>query len=549
MDSGIPGADETAPHEVATGQGVSRDERHIDRLVASQWIDSPVANLKDLLVRGAQRTPDALAISGPDGAMTYRELDGLANRIARALADLGVRKGDRVGVWLEKSVCAVAAMQGTLRLGAAYVPLDPLAPPSRTWQIMNDCTMRAVVSTPERAERILIGDFEHMPCLVVDGLESRPYSEGLTSFSAEPIDATPANHDDLAYILYTSGSTGKPKGVCISHRNALAFIEWASEELEATSNDRLSNHAPLHFDLSVLDLYVAFMTGASVHLIPDGLAYVPSKLVDFITREDITIWYSVPSALILMMEHGGLLDAPAMPIRAFLFAGEPFPIQSLRRLFGQWPSARFLNLYGPTETNVCTFHEVTKIDENRTKPVPIGRECSGNRVWAMKGDGSQVMPGEEGELMVSGPTVLLGYWGLPAHGDRPYATGDLVRLDQDGDYTYVGRRDHMVKVRGYRIELGDIEAALAGYPGMREVAVVVSGSGVDARLVAYGVNTADRSPTLLDIKRYCAEHLPRYMIIDEVHFVPSLPRNRNGKVDRLALADKATNREKYEVDR
>jgi non-ribosomal peptide synthetase component F len=228
MDSGRPRTDETPVRLMAAAHAVPPDERHADHSAASMRGGSPIANLKDLLVRSAQRTPDAIAINGPDGSMTYRELDGLANRMARALASLGVRKGDRVGVWLDKSVRAVAAMQGTLRLGAAYVPLDPLAPPSRTRKIMNDCTMRAVVTTAERAERILTGDFEHMPCLVVDGLESRSFSEGLTSSSDEPIDATPANYDDLAYILYTSGSTGTPKGVCISHRNALAFIEWAS---------------------------------------------------------------------------------------------------------------------------------------------------------------------------------------------------------------------------------------------------------------------------------------------------------------------------------
>jgi amino acid adenylation domain-containing protein len=481
--------------------------------------------------------------------MTYHELDGLANRMARALADLGVRRGDRVGVWLEKSVRAVAAMQAALRLGATYVPLDPLAPPSRTREIMNDCTMRAIVSTSERAQRILSGDSERMPRLVVDGLEPPSYAEGLASFSGEPIDAPQAEPNDPAYILYTSGSTGKPKGVCISHRNVLAFVEWASEELEVTSDDRLSNHAPLHFDLSVLDLYVAFMTGASVHLIPDGMSFVPGRLVDFITREKITIWYSVPSALILMMENGRLLDLSTIPVRAFLFAGEPFPIQPLRRLFERWPSARFLNLYGPTETNVCTFHEIVEIDADRTKPVPIGRACSGDRVWAVKDDGSRVEPGEEGELMVSGPTVHLGYWGMPPQGDRPYATGDLVRLHEDGEYSYIGRRDHMVKVRGHRIELGDIEAALTEYPGMREVAVVVSGSGVDARLVAYAVNTAAVTPTLLDIKRHCAERLPRYMIIDEARFLQSLPRTRNGKTDRLTLTADTTSRRRNEADR
>jgi amino acid adenylation domain-containing protein len=501
----------------------------------------PVTNLKDLLIHSAQRTPDALAIKGPDGSMHYGELDGLANRMARALADLGVRSGDRVGIWLDKSMPAVAAMQSALRLGAAYVPLDPLAPASRTQNIMRDCEMRALVSTRKRAETILTDDLEHVPCLHVDEAGSGPGPDSLASYADKPVDTPAASLDDLAYILYTSGSTGKPKGVCISHRNALAFINWAAEELQATPADRLSNHAPFHFDLSVLDLYVAFQVGASVFLIPDGMSYVPRRLVDFIIQEEITIWYSVPSALTLMMEQGGLLDLPAIPLRIINFAGEPFPIKPLRRLFERWPSVRFLNLYGPTETNVCTFYEVTKIREDRAKPVPIGRACSGDRVWAVKDDGSEVEPGEEGELMVSGPTVLLGYWGHPPHGDGPYATGDLVRLQEDGNYMYIGRRDHMVKVRGHRIELGDIEAALAEHSQIRDVAVIVSGSGVEARLIAFGVSTTDEPPALLDIKRHCAERLPRYMIVDDFITIPALPRTRNGKVNRLKLTEDAEN--------
>jgi amino acid adenylation domain-containing protein len=361
--------------------------------------------------------------------------------------------------------------------------------------------------------------------------------DDLLSFSDEPIEHPAAGYDDLAYILYTSGSTGKPKGVCLSHRHALAFINWAAEELQAMPADRFSNHAPFHFDLSVLDLYVAFKTGASVSLIPDGMSYVPRRLVDFILQENITIWYSVPSALTLMMEQGGLLDlAQPIPLRVILFAGEPFPIKHLRRLFERYPSVRYLNLYGPTETNVCTFYEVTDIPPDRTKPVPIGRACCGDRVWAVKDDGTEVKPGEEGELMVSGPTVLLGYWGRPPHGDGPYATGDIVQLQADGNYLYIGRRDHMVKVRGHRIELGDIEAALGEHPHIHEAAVAVSGSGVEARLVAFIVSTTDELPTLLDIKRHCAERLPRYMIVDDVRSIPALPRTRNGKVDRLTLS-------------
>jgi amino acid adenylation domain-containing protein len=525
------------------------DDRHAEGPTKSHHSQVEVTNLQDLVILSAKRTPHALAIKGPDGSMAYRELDGLANRIARALAELGVGSGDRVGIWLDKSVRAVAAMQGVLRLGAAYVPLDPLTPASRTCTILRDCAMRALVSTRKRAETVMTDDLEQVACLHADGAGPGVGWDDLQSFPDEPIEGPAAGYDDLAYILYTSGSTGKPKGVCISHRNALAFIHWAAEELQAAPADRFSNHAPFHFDLSVLDLYAAFQMGASVFLIPDGMSYVPRRLVDFIIQENITIWYSVPSALILMMEQGGLLDVQSMPLRAILFAGEPFPIKHLRRLFERWPSVRFLNLYGPTETNVCTFYEVTEMKQDRTKPVPIGRACSGDRVWAVKEDGTEVQPGEEGELMVAGPTVLLGYWGQPPHGNRPYATGDIVRLQEDGDYMYIGRRDHMVKVRGHRIELGDIEAALGEHSDIHEAAVVVSGSGVEARLIAFIVSASDRPPTLLDVKRHCAERLPRYMIVDEARFIPALPRTRNGKVDRLKLARDAANIKKQERTR
>ena len=385
-------------------------------------------SLQDLLLYSAQRTPDALAVKGTDGSMTYGELDCLANRMARALRELGVRRGDRVGIWLDKSALAVGCMQAALRLGAAYVPLDPLAPAARIRVILQDCAVRAVATSRTRAAAVLTDDLAHVGCLPIGGIENGWNLETLSSFSDEPVDKIDSTDDELAYILYTSGSTGKPKGVCISHRNALAFIAWAADELRATPADRFSNHAPFHFDLSVLDLYAAFQTGASVFLVPDGMSYVPKKLVDFILKENISIWYSVPSALILMMEHGGLLDVPSIPLRAILFAGEPFPIQPLRRIHKRWPSVRFLNLYGPTETNVCTFYELQGLQADLSTPVPIGRACSGDRVWALKDDGSEVHPGEEGELMVGGPTVMLGYWGHPPHGNKPYATGDIVRL-------------------------------------------------------------------------------------------------------------------------
>ena len=487
-------------------------------------------DLADIVLATARRTPGATAIVGPDRTLTYAELDALSNRFAHAFRARRVAVGDRVGIWLDKSSVAVAAMQGAIRIGAAYVPLDPLAPPARIQEIVADCDMRMVVTSPGHVALVEPSDGSVMS---IDA--SAP--DLLADVPAEPAQRVHRASEDLAYILYTSGSTGTPKGVCISHRNALAFIEWAGDEVQIRAEDRLSNHAPFHFDLSVFDLYAAFRAGASVHLVPASLAYAPDRLVDFVLDREITVWYSVPSALMLMMSPGGLLEHE-LALRAVVFAGEPFPIAHLRQLIEGHPTARYWNFYGPTETNVCTAYEVQQIPVDRSIPVPIGQASSGDTVWAVKDDGSRAGVDEVGELLVTGPTVMLGYWGREPHGDGPYATGDLVKLGADGNWNYVGRRDHMVKLRGHRIELGDVEAALASHHGVSDVAVVVTGSGLDARLVAF-IEPKGPAPTLLDVKRHCAERLPRYMIPDAVRHVERLPRTRNGKIDRLELSARA----------
>jgi acyl-coenzyme A synthetase/AMP-(fatty) acid ligase len=287
----------------------------------------------------------------------------------------------------------------------------------------------------------------------------------------------------------------------------------------------------MHFDLSVLDVYVPMKTGGSVALVAEGTSLMPRSVTEFIREQEITVWYSVPSALIMMMNDGDFLTRPPPSLRAVLFAGEPFPMQHLKRLREGMPRARLLNLYGPTETNVCTFHEARELPSAET--LPIGRACSGDRVWAEKASGELAAVGEEGELVVDGPTVHLGYWGQPPH-RGPYRTGDIVRVVEEGTYSYVGRKDQMAKVRGHRVEPGEIEAALDSHRGVDQVAVVITGSGLDAKIIAFVVSKGDR-PSLIELKRHCSKLLPRHMIVDDVNYVAELPRTSTGKVDRIRL--------------
>lgn len=485
--------------------------------------------LQRLVIDAARKFPDAVAVSDPVHTLTYEALDRQADLLAARFLDSGVKRGDRVLIWMEKSALAVVAMQAALRLGAVYVPVDGGNPPARVARILADSGAAVLVTNSELSADAVTGDAGPAVITLDDVQPAR---------DTEPI-AEPAEETDLAYILYTSGSTGDPKGVSISHRNALAFVDWAVDRLDARSDDVFSNHAPLNFDLSVLDLYGAFSVGAAVKMIPSGMSYSPKSLVDWLHQEQISVWYSVPSALVLMIREGALLDTePPAGLRAILFAGEPFPIPYVRQLRG-WSDARLLNLYGPTETNVCTYHEVREEDLERDRPVPIGVQCSEDRVWAQDSSGRVVDTGEEGELFVDGPTVMLGYWGKePQTG--PYGTGDIVTRNTDGTYDYVARRDHMVKVRGHRIELGDIESALLRHSEISEAAVIVAGSGMSARIEAFIVPSGDKTPGLISLKRQCAENLPTYMTVDGVHAVESLPRTANGKTNRRLLEEIAT---------
>lgn len=499
-----------------------------------------------LLEASAQSRPAHPAVSDRGGVITYSELDGRANRLAQLLVDAGVRVGDRVGVLAEKSADAVAGLYGAMKAGAAYVPMDPQAPSIRLATIVQDAGLRCLLVSPEQAAAaVAIAAEASLPGTAVIDLRAGPVD---LAGASGPVDVA-VSPEDLAYILYTSGSTGAPKGVMISHANALAFVQWAHVAVGITGDDRLSSHAPFHFDLSVLDLYATAAAGATVVLVPPEASVFPAELRRFLAHERITVWYSVPSILTQLARRGVIADGDLPALRAVLFAGEVFPTKHLHRLMTALPHCRFANLYGPTETNVCTWYQVEEPPATDEPPIPIGRPVAGARIAVLGEDGETVRQGGAGELYVQGPTVARGYWNDPASTSsrfladpRPdlggvwYRTGDLVQQSSDGDLRYLGRLDDQIKSRGYRIELGDVEAAIYAHPAVTDCAVVAMPDElVTSRLHAFVV--VDGEVTESELTRWSARRLPPSMVPESFAIRTSLPRTATGKTDRRGLME------------
>jgi non-ribosomal peptide synthetase component F len=324
----------------------------------------------------AARAPRRIAVQGARESMTYGELDLLANRFANFFLLLGVQPGDRVGVHVPRSGIAIAAMLGASRAQAIYVPLDPSSPPARMQIVATDCGLRHVVITPGllanwAAAGVIVPHFivagdEDLPPLQ-DSCQAHAWSEVQAANDAAP-ERSRTSPDDLAYLLYTSGSTGVPKGVMISHRNALAFVDWAADAAQLVEQDRVASVAPFHFDLSVFDIWATLSRGATLVIVDEATVLSGRRMVERIAEQNITVWYSVPSALILMLESGELALRGAPSLRVVFFAGEVFPIRHLRRLMNALPKARFLNLFGPTETNVCLAYEMPDMFRPRMRP-------------------------------------------------------------------------------------------------------------------------------------------------------------------------------------
>src|SRR5664280_917918 len=512
--------------------------------------------LTDAFCAWAKRNPQAKAL-GYDGLeLDYATLLQQSYAVARLLASKGMGPGDRVALIMPKSNQAIVALLGILLAGAAYVPLDPRSPPARLSNTLADCNPAALITTVAILDRItatdptLVRNLRSIVTSSVSGLDN-----GIVHDFSQKAQASspsfPREEDQPAYLLYTSGSTGEPKAVVHSHHSAVSFIQWAINAFDLRPGQRMTNHAQLSFDLSIFDVFGALSSGATVEIVRPELLLRPKEFVNKLTEWQISTLYAVPSAIALLESNGDLRQHPPNALTRVLYAGEPFSVSRLRSVMQALPNARFFNLFGPTETNVCTYYPIPTVPTETTSHIPIGHACNHLTVDLLDEQACATPEGEEGEICVAGPSVMSGYFrradatqGVFHEGSRfpdgraRYRTGDRAITDNSGVLWFNGRRDRLVKRRGYRIELGEIEAALSNCFLVSEAAAIAITLDESVQVTAAVVLRIGHEATALTLKAHCGRLLPPYMLPDSIAILSEMPRTQNGKVDLRRLCEK-----------
>nr|WP_309503938.1 amino acid adenylation domain-containing protein [uncultured Roseovarius sp.] len=509
--------------------------------------------LHEMVDRSAARDPNREAFRFLGNSLTYQALATLSSRLAGVLMDQGVRRGDRVGIYMNKALETPVALYGILKAGAAYVPIDPGAPVERVATMLEHCGVRHLITGNDKRAQVqaLLDGKAGLDCVI--GLSDDPEGDA-QSISWDAIRAAPPAasakviSEDIAYIMYTSGSTGTPKGITHTHSSGLSYARAIADLYAITASDRFGNHSPLHFDISLFDYLCAPLCGATTIIIPEPYTKLPASLSELMEAERLTVWFSAPHALTQLLLRGVLDKRDLSTLRWVIFGGEPFPPKYLGALMAQWPHARFSNSYGPAEVNMCTYHHVDAPVTETTETIPIGRAWNIAEALILDENDEQVFPGEPGELLIRSPTRMRGYWRAPALNgacfyrrnvtdditDVFYRTGDIVVEDGAHGMLFLGRKDRQIKIRGFRIELDEVEAVLAEHGNVEEAGSYTAREGtvIEAAVTLHGGSTVSAN----DLLRHCADRLPSYAVPQAVHIIDAFPRTTSQKINRRALA-------------
>jgi amino acid adenylation domain-containing protein len=509
---------------------------------ARTWGDDPA--LHQLFERQADLRPEAPAGICQGETVTYGELEARANRLAHRLRALGVRRGEPVGLWMERSLDLLAAVLGILKAGGLYVPLDAAWPAERVESILAGTGARVLVAGPALLPAVPEGS-ERLPALAHVVVPGEPAE---LPFPATRPAAT-GGADDPAYLIHTSGSTGAPKGIVVRHRSAANTLRWNNETLGIGPGDRHLFVNSICFDLSIYDLLGMLGAGATVRVATEEELRDPERLARVLREEGITTWNSAPAALLQLVPF----FPPAgegKDLRRVLLAGDWIPLALPDQIREAFPGARIANFGGATETSVWSnWYPIGAVDP-AWAAIPYGRPIANTRYYILDAGLAPCPPGVPGDNYIGGGCPALGYAGQPAltaerflpdpfsplPGARMYATGDRARFGPDGTMEFLGRVDFQVKVRGYRIELGEIESALLRHPQVREaVALAREDVAGEKRLVAYVVPAGGPAPVPAELRESLQRVLPEYMVPWSFVILDRLPVTANGKLDRQAL--------------
>ncbi|WP_448622331.1 amino acid adenylation domain-containing protein [Dickeya fangzhongdai] len=498
------------------------------------------------------RTPQAVAVIEGEEQISYCSLNQRANRLAQTLIARGVRPGDAVALLLPRSGALLAATLAILKAGAAYVPLDPLAPPERLTWIIEDCSARFLISDAHQEPAAAI----NLPVIDVNSPEAAQASDGAVSDDAVSDDKVEVrvSASAPAYIIYTSGSTGVPKGVVVPHYAINRLVINSSVGVFAPG-DRMALAANTAFDASTLEIWAPLLNGGSCVVIDQDTLLTPARLVRTLQHQRVNqMWLTVG----LFNQLYNELTPVLAQFTSLFIGGDALDPNIIAQVLRTVPSAKLVNGYGPTETT--TFATTYPIHDVATHAagIPIGRPIGNTQLYVLDKHRHPVPLGAIGELYIGGDGVALGYLNRddltaerfvtnPFVADSParlYRTGDLVRYQDDGNLIFVGRNDQQVKLRGFRIELGEIEARLTEHPQVDNALVLAVDNGSGKRLAAYvvGADLQASAPAFAEeisleemLRDYLSERLPDYMVPARIVVLAQFPLTANGKVDRKAL--------------
>jgi D-alanine--poly(phosphoribitol) ligase subunit 1 len=497
-------------------------------------------NVLEWLEASAASHPDKTAFIDPESSVTFAQLEDNAKRIGTYLANV-IDRCDPVSFYLEKSTLAMAGMLGAVYAGGFYSLLDTRQPEARLNRIL-DTLEPAVILTDEKNYDKTVAMFSSRNLQIAkieDLLKTETDEEKLSLIRKRAQDTDPL------YVNFTSGSTGTPKGVTVCHRSVLDFIEVFDQTFGIKESDILGNQAPFDFDVSVKDIFSGLYSGASVAIIPPEYFSNPTKLMDYLVDQKVTVLIWAVSAMCFVSIMNGFGYKTPETVRLVMFSGEVMPIKQLNKWRAALPDAAYVNLYGPTEiTCNCTYHPLENREYALDEVLPIGKPFDNEKVFLLDEDNHEVTEaGKQGEICVSGTCLALGYYRDPAKTDavftqnplntryheRIYHTGDLGKYLENGELVYTSRKDFQIKHLGHRIELGEIEAQVQAREGITRACCLYNQE--KKRILLFYTGNREGKELLTELR----EVLPPFMLPNKLTRLDEMPMSKNGKIDRNAL--------------